>query len=139
MQATLRLLRSRDRTEAEIRTALLTKGFDDAEIGLVLSELAKYRYVDDSRVAERAVEKAARDQSGRLLVEHKLSLRGVSEDEIEKALADLPAETDLAEEAFWKHRKPGDTPARAAARLARKGFDEDTVRTIIERHFPEFD
>ena len=118
MQAALRLLRSRDRTEAEIRTALLSKGFEDAEIGLVLSELAKYCYIDDTRVAERAVEKAARDQSGRLLVEHKLTLRGVPEDEIEKALADMPDETELAEESFWKHRKPGDTPARAAARLS---------------------
>jgi regulatory protein len=138
MQAALRLLRSRDRTEAEIRTALSAKGFEDAEIGLVLVALTKYRYVDDSRVAERTVERASRDQSGRLLVEHKLSLRGVAEEEIVRALASLPEETDLAEEAFWKSRKPGDTPARAAARLARKGFDEDTVRTVIERHFPEF-
>lgn len=139
MQAALRLLRSRDRTEAEIRTALSTKGFEDAEIGLVLVELTKYRYVDDSRVAERTTEKAVRDQSGRLLVEHMLSLRGVPEEEIERALASLPLETDLAEQAFWKNRKPGDTPARAAARLARKGFDEDTIRSVIERHFPEFD
>jgi SOS response regulatory protein OraA/RecX len=105
----------------------------------VVDALLKLHYVNDARVAERAVERAAQNRDGRLLVEHRLTLRGVGQDEIDRALGSLPSEVDQAEAAFWSQRKPGDTPARAAARLARKGFDEDTVRTVIERHFPELE
>jgi regulatory protein len=139
MQAALRLLRARDRTEAELRLSLLTKGFKEPEVGLVLKTLAEARYVDDRRVAERVVEKSVLEASGHLLVEHRLRERGVGPDEAEGALGSLPDQAELAERAFWKLRKPGDTPARAASRLERKGFDEETVRAVIERHFPEFD
>ena len=140
MQAALRLLRARDRTEAEVRDSLSTKGFNEPEIGLVLSTLRVARYVDDARVAQRAVELASlEDPKGRLLLEGALKARGAQDAVIQEALANLANEDDLAEAAFQKCRKPGDTPARAAARLARKGFDEDTVRAVVERHFPEFD
>ena len=140
MQAALRLLRSRDRTEAELSDALSAKGFADPELGLVLQSLKAARYVDDVRIAERAVELATKqDPKGHLLVEQSLRDRGTDDEAISAALVQLDNETELAEAAFEKQRKPGDTPARAAARLARKGFDEDTVRTVIERHFPEFD
>lgn len=139
MQAALRLLRTRDRTEAELRLSLSTKGFKEPEVGLVLKSLEEARYVDDKRVAEREVEKAVLEASGHLLVEHKLQQRGVEEGRIDDALSNLPDQLALAEQAFWKNRKPGDTPARAAGRLARKGFDEDTIQAVVERHFPEFD
>lgn len=139
MQAALRLLRLRDRTEAELSDALSAKGFAEPELGHVLKTLRVARYVDDVRVAERAVELADRDPKGKALIEAGLASRGMSEEAIEAALEKLTDEADLAEAAFEKHRRPGDTPARAAARLARKGFDEDTVRMVIERHFPEFD
>jgi regulatory protein len=139
MQAALRLLRLRDRTEAELSEALAAKGFGEPELAQVLKTLRVARYVDDARIAERAVELAGRDSKGKALVEASLVKRGTSEEAIDAALEKLADETDLAESAFEKARKPDDTPARAAARLARKGFDEDTIRTIIERHFPEFD
>ena len=140
MQAALRLLRLRDRTEAELTAALSNKGFGDEAVGLVLKTLRDSHYVDDGRIAERAVEIAnKRDPKGRLLIEEGLKQRGASEDAISAALVQITDELQMAEDAFEKHRKPGDTPTRAAARLARKGFDEDTVRTVIERHFPEFD
>jgi SOS response regulatory protein OraA/RecX len=140
MEAALRQLRGRDRTESEVRQALGAKGFDQATIGLVLKTLAERRYVDDGRVAQRAVEVASKARpKGRELVEHELRARGIDEAEIERALAQAADDVELAESLFERHRKPGDSPARAAARLARQGFDEDTVRTVIERHFPEFD
>lgn len=139
MQAALRLLRSRDRTESELRTALLAKGFAEDQVDQALKTLKLARYVDDARIAERAVELASQDRTSAALIETKLRARGAGEEAIDHALANAPDQAELAEAAFWSARKPGDTPARAAARLARKGFDEDTVRAVIERHFPEFD
>jgi regulatory protein len=139
MQAALRMLRLRDRTEAELAQALTTRGFGEPELGLVLQTLRESRYVDDERIAERTVELSASDPKGRALLEQWLRSRGTDDGVVDQALEALADETTLAEASFEHHRKPGDTPARAAARLARKGFDEDTIRAVIERHFPEFD
>lgn len=139
MQAALRLLRSRDRTEAEIQEALASKGFPTEQVEQVLKTLKMARYVDDARIAERAVELATREHKGAGRVESDLQSRGAAQEAIDLAISSATNKDELAELAFWKTRKPGDTPGRAAARLARRGFDEDTVRAVIERHFPEFD
>ena len=138
MQAALRLLHLRDRTEAELAQALSTKGLMEPELGLVLRTLRELRYLDDERIASRAVERG--QLKGRALIEYELQQRGTEPEVTARATGALSeTETERAEAIFQQTRKPLDTPAKAAARLARKGFDEDIVRTVIERHFPEFD
>ncbi|HXH61837.1 MAG TPA: regulatory protein RecX [Fimbriimonadaceae bacterium] len=138
MRSALRLLRSRDRTEAEVRAHLASRGFTEEESGLVLASLKRSRFVDDARVADRAVEAAqGKRVKGRLLVEHELKVRGVEESAVEDALGAIPSgsEADRAESALRKRLKPGDTRQKSAGFLVRRGFDEDTVQEAIERVF----
>lgn len=137
MQAALRRLRTRDRTEAELRQHLSNKGFGEPEVGLVLKSLTDQRYLDDDRLAKRAVEVAKDKPKGRLLIEHELAARGAHEEAVEGAIADLGDELQSALNAL-NSRKP-DTPAKGAAFLQRRGFEEDTVRTALERVYGELD
>ena len=142
MRAALRLLRYRDRTAVEIREKLAQKGFGEPETELALVTLQNSGYVDDSRVADRAAEIALTDRpSGRLRLEHELRSRGTSEDEIERVIAEFdgPDEADRAETLLRRRMKPEDTPQKSASFLARKGFDEDAVQTVIERVYDRFE
>lgn len=142
MRTALRLLRQRDRTAHEIREKLTQKGFTEAESNLVLVTLQNSGYVDDSRVADRAAEIALTDRpAGKVKLEHELRARGASDHDIERVLAefDEPSETERAETLLKKKMKPHDTAQKSASFLARKGFDEEVVRTVIERVYDQFE
>jgi regulatory protein len=132
LQEALRLLRARDRTESEVRDRLLTKGFDEGDVGLVVKSLRDRRYLDDERVAMRAAELAGKGRpKGRRRLEAELLGRGAEESAIEKALGSLGDQLESALTAL--KLRPAKTPERDAAYLARLGFDEETVRAAIER------
>ena len=142
MRAALRLLRQRDRTAHEMREKLAQKGFGEAETDLALVTLQSAGYVDDSRVVDRAAEIALTQRpAGRLKLDQELRARGASEDDIERVCAefDVPRETERAEKLLNKRIKPGDSAEKSASFLARKGFEEEVVRTVIERVYEQFE
>lgn len=142
MRAALRLLRQRDRTAHEMREKLAQKGFGEAETNLALVTLQSAGYVDDSRVADRAAEIALTLRpAGRLKLEHELRARGASEDDIERVLAEFdgPSETERAEKLLKQRKKPDDSAEKSASFLTRKGFEEEVVRTVIERIYDQFE
>jgi len=142
LRTALRLLRHRDRTSQEIRAKLSDRGFSGSEIDLVLASLTRSGYIDDSRVADRAAERALHEHSvGRLKLEHDLRARGASDEQIERVLADFdePSETERAEQLLRNRMKPTDSPQKSAAFLVRRGFDEEVVRTVVERVYDDFE
>lgn len=136
LRTALRLLRHRDRTEEEVRRRLESKGTAEGVLELVLTTLKGARYLDDARLADRAAELARTDRPiGRLRLESELRGRGTDEESIDTALEpfDDVAEAERAEALLRSRLKPDDPVRKSAAYLARRGFDDEVVRTVIER------
>ena len=135
MRTALRLLRGRDLTEAEIFTRLLTKGFGEIESKAVVSSLLRQGYVSDARIVDRAVEKAVSDRpTGRLRLEMELKARGAKDAAIEHALVSVSPEQEraIAEREVRRIQSKGGSVSKAGTFLARRGFDTDTIETVLE-------
>lgn len=141
--AALRLLKARDRTRAHLARRLREKGFEPAVADAVLDRLEAVGLIDDRATAARLVEREVRrgGASARLL-HAKLFQAGVGRETAEgvvgEALAGVDAESVAEEEARrWLSRHAGLEPdaaaRRLASRLARRGFDGETVRGVVGR------
>jgi regulatory protein len=121
-----RALRTRERTVQELERRLAVKGVRRPERAEAIATLARAGLVDDARVASmRAASLAARGR-GDALIRWELERLGVAPELVERALAGLPPERKRAE-----HVVAGAGSAhRAAALLARRGFDADTVEAL---------
>lgn len=135
--AALRLLAVRERSRAELRTRLRTRGFHGDAIEAVLDRLAETGLQDDRRFAERYAEDSAGRGKAARLIQGELRGRGIDietaaaaatsspEDEYERALA--LARTKAA-------RMGGADAATKARRilgmLARRGYDAETCRRV---------
>jgi regulatory protein len=141
--AALRLLKARDRTPRDLARRLRDKGYEHGTVDAVIARLESVGLLDERATAERLVRAELRKApaSARLL-RAKLFAAGVPDDTASRVIADALAEIDAAEQAetlarAWLARRPGldaDTAARRlAARLARRGFDGETVRGVMGR------
>lgn len=141
--AALRLLKARDRTRTVLRRRLLDKGHEPAVVEAVLDRLEEVGLLDERASAERAVARELRKGAATArLLRQKLFTEGVSkeiaEQVIEDALRDVdPEEAAEAEARVWVRKHPGLDRTTAArrlmGRLARRGFDGEIVRTVVER------
>jgi regulatory protein len=126
-------LARRDLTAFELEQRLRRAGFDPAACTDALGRAASAGYLDDARVAlERARHLAERDLSD-AAIRAELLQRGVSEQELEAALAALAPEAERAER--LASRLGGGL--RAARALSRKGYPEDVVEHTLGRHVAE--
>ena len=135
----LKYLKVAERTEAELRSHLGSKGVseDDAErvIGLVVAR----KFVSDKRLAEREIELARGPKmAGREKTRARLLARGADESLVEEAARSYTdaEETENALRLVSKKYKTSDDPAKAARFLLGRGFGEETVRAVLERFFP---
>ncbi len=136
--AALKLLRTSDRTEAEVRRRLERSGTTPETIEAVLAYLRRRRFVDDERIVEREVQRAQGARPiGKERLRWELERRGAEPEAVERALADLSEEGEVAKAvALLKAKFGADAPLDKAARfLSRKGFDEEVVRRALELHF----
>lgn len=142
MEVAFRYLKGAEKTEAELRSHLVLKGVTPANVDRVAEYCLLKGYVDDARVAERAVELArTRVQVGKIKVGEALARRGVAEETILAALSTYSEEQELDSATAVLKRKlsPGDKPDKAARTLAAKGFSEDTVWAALEKCFPDLE
>lgn len=141
--AALRLLKARDRTPRDLARRLRDKGFEPATVDTVIARLEAVALLDERATAERLVRAELRKApaSARLL-RAKLFAAGVSDAIASRVITDALAELDPGEQAeslarAWLARRPGldaDTATRRlASRLARRGFDGETVRGVLNR------
>ena len=146
----LKLLASRLRTEAELRSDLLEQEFHPAAVERVILHLREVRLVDDVRFTHAFVHDARlRRALGRILLTRELRRRGVPQPIIEEALS---ASTRPEEERavalksaskflgrFRSSRKripPERQRTRTTQFLARRGFDWETIAGVIQELFP---
>ncbi|MCX7599662.1 MAG: RecX family transcriptional regulator [Armatimonadetes bacterium] len=144
-----RLLARRSRSRAEIRRYLKTKGFDQTTIETVLGQLERLGYVDDAAHSRAYAEQlVAQGRSGPRAVYAKLRQRGVAaevakaavddalsgmdQDAMAQRLAERRLRTLAALDVYTKRR-------RLYEYLARRGFDPDTISSVIARVVPADD
>jgi regulatory protein len=134
----LRLLAHRPRSAAELRTRMAGWGVDDVTAAGVVERLEALGHVDDARFAEAVAERRRAQGYGRLHTAAELARLAVAEPAARAALADIPDdELSQAERAVRRRFGPPPyddrTARRAAAFLARRGFDAEAVGAAIQR------
>jgi SOS response regulatory protein OraA/RecX len=125
----------RSHTAAELRRKLEAKAFSTTEIEDALSWAARYAGQSDAAVAERAADARKAQRFGQARIVAELEARGIPEAAAARAVhttrddEQQRAEAALAAAAS---RFAGEAE-KAAAWLARRGFDEDVVRRAVEK------
>jgi regulatory protein len=141
-KAALRLLGRRAYASAELRERLARKEHDVDAIETVISELTADGWLDDAAYGESiARQTIERRPAGERLLRRKLAERRIDDDLAERIVRRTLAEVDQLEAAIGygreRMRKLGwASPAavrRVGAALARRGFDEETVQTALDR------
>jgi len=134
----VRALARRDRTTAQIERLLAAKGAPSAKIQAAVRRLISLKYLDDVAFAARWVDRRlARMPMGRARIQDELLATGCPEHIV---LATLRAayrkvsEIDLAMQVVRKAEQvsSAQTRGRIARILNQRGFDEDTIETVME-------
>jgi regulatory protein len=122
-----RALRHRDRSRAQIAARLERAGVDAERTSRTLETLERVGYVDDARFAAARSAVLAERGFGDTAIRHDLEVSGVPPDAVADALAALPPEAERAKNVA---AQLGRTP-KTAARLARKGFAEESIELAL--------
>ncbi|TAK29372.1 MAG: hypothetical protein EPO21_21580 [Chloroflexota bacterium] len=143
LDAAVRYLSYRPRSEREVRMRLRRGNFAPEHVERVLETLRRYGYVDDAGFARYW--KEARDQfspRGSRLVAMELRQKGIDRDVIEDVVDDEQDD----EHAYTAARKKAqqlralpypDFRQRLGSYLARRGFDYDVISDVVQRLWRE--
>ena len=137
LQLAVRALARGDRTTAQIERLLATKGASPAQIRAVVRRLISLRYLDDEAFAARwADRRLARMPMGRARLQDELLATGCPEHIVQTTLRATyrrMSERDLAMQVVKMAGWAGSTQAlgRLARLLSQRGFDEDTIETVM--------
>lgn len=142
-QRALNLLSYRMHTEAEIVQKLQKHDIPDRNIELTIERLKKNGLLDDARFAEAWVENRKElHPRGRRALAFELKQRGVSPDIIEESLNQLDEEEMAYQAALkrsqrYKEMDWGDFRLKLTRFLSQRGFNYDTISTVITRLWEE--
>jgi len=128
-----------ERTADELVRHLVMRGIEPEDAQAVVTRLVELGYIADERVAGEAVQAAREGKPvGREKVRAKLLQRGIDEGVVEHAVGGLDHSSEV-ERALALATKLGTAagPAKTARYLAARGFDEEAVRDVLERLYPD--
>lgn len=130
----LHFLKFRSRSVFEIQKKLKEKKFDEKEIEKTIDVLKRNELLDDAKFAKMYVRDRNRFKpSGTYVLKMELKHLGVSEIDIENALADQDEE-ELARQALEaKHRYREADFAHQANFLQRRGFGMNIIIKILKK------
>lgn len=135
----LQALDRKERTVAEMGSWLRARGVGTEDVEDVVDRLVSTGVLDDSRYARRYAEDKRELKSwGSERIRAALRDRGVSDEDVEEALADCGGEQEL-ERAMEILRQRGETLAdalerqRALGALIRRGYDSEVAYEAIRR------
>ena len=137
LQLSVRALARSDRTTAQIERLLAAKGASPAQIRAPVRRLASLRYLDDVAFAARWVERRlARMPMGRGRLQEELLATGCPEHIVQATLRATyrkVREQDLALQVVRMAERATSvqTLGRLAKQLNQRGFDEDTIETVM--------
>ena len=124
LEAAMKYLALRERSEKEVRARLRRSCYDDETINRVLDTLGLHDLVSDSRFAEAWVHARSR-KYGKNRIAQELRMKGVDRQEAENALDTLSEEEEYrraVEQAKKLCRKFQNDPKKIAQSLTRKGY-----------------
>lgn len=138
----LRLLTVRARTRAELAEKLTTKGFPDAVVDSVLGRLADVGLVDDEDFAEQWVRsRQVNAGKGKRALATELRTKGVDDEVISAALADIDPDSERARAAQFvadklRRERLTDDDTKIARRLvgmlARRGYNQSMAFDVVK-------
>lgn len=137
----LRLLKTAERTVAELRAALLPK-YAETDVDATLAWLAARNLLSDDRVAEATMRlrTAERRAEGDQKLRQRLEAKGADDNAIQRALTDAPDEATRMRHALAaKFRPEAHERAKAGRFLLSRGFEEDAIDGALDRFFGETD
>jgi regulatory protein len=141
VEAAIRLLTRRPRSEREIRQRLREKGFDVPAIDAAVERLEGWRYLDDFEFARFWVEnRESHKPRGRRLLEQELRQKGIDRELITETidaagLDERAAALELGRSKLRTYSGLEDQTIRRrlGSYLARRGYDFGTVRATLDQ------
>ena len=136
----LRFLEHRERSSYEVRTHLVTKGFQEKEIEEELQYLEELHYVDDARYCSSYIRYGMSKGRGPVRLQFELREKGIDAGRIQEALGesfDSQTEKDAAMKQARKllDRSDGVADEKTTAKIGRKlaslGYHTDVIYGII--------
>ena len=133
----MRALARSDRTTAQIERLLAAKGASLSQIRTTVRRLVSLRYLDDAAFAVRwADRRLARMPMGRVRLQEELLATGCPEQIVLAAVRGTyrkVSEQDLAIQVVATAGRTSSTQTlgRIARLLSQRGFDEDTIETVM--------
>ena len=137
LQFAVRALARRDRTTAQIERLLSVKGASLSQVRAVVRRLTSLRYLDDVAFAERwADRRLVRLPMGHARLQEELLATGCPEHIVHATLRAVyrkTSERELAAQVVTMAGRDGSahTRSRIARLLNQRGFDEDTIETVM--------
>lgn len=142
-QNTLAYLSYRARTRQEIEQYLQKKDVPAEVIAPVLERLGQQGYLNDAEFGQMWVENRIRlNPKGKQALQYELKQKGIGNEEIEQALADLN-EDELAWQSVAKQLKRWQSLDEISFRkkitghLARRGFSYETIDAVFAKAWAE--
>ncbi|HEX9694843.1 MAG TPA: regulatory protein RecX [Actinomycetota bacterium] len=131
----LRMLTTRERSEAEVRQALRKRGHDAETIAVVVEEFRSKNLLSDTRFAEAfAAEAAERRGYGSAAIRMRLRTKGIAPDVAAQAATVSPEDEEARARVFAAKRArslashpPDVRYRRLAGALARRGYPAEIV------------
>ena len=138
-----RMLGARAKSAFELKQSLRRKGNDPDAIDWAINRLLELGLLNDTEYAAMAARSIIRAKpAGRRFIEAKLRLKGIDRQIITETLDEQLEGTDPYEEALKLGERfnrsitstlePEVRKRRLVGRLARRGFDHDVVRRVVE-------
>ncbi|MBE5743725.1 MAG: hypothetical protein E7358_03295 [Clostridiales bacterium] len=132
----LNLITTSIKTEREIISRLIKKGYLEEIAVETVEKLKNYGYIDDFDYANRYVS-TYKNTQGKRLIALKLKQKGVSQEDAEKAISTLENQSEQAYILAQKYMKNKVVDAKNLQKcykyLLSKGFDYDECKFAIEK------
>lgn len=124
-------LGARPRSESEMRTYLIGKGYAQDVIDATIEKLMSYGYIDDAEYCRIYID-TYKHKSGARKLEAELRAKGIARETIEEALESIDDQSEaamrLAEKYLSSHAPD---KRKLTAYLMSKGFDYDTIKSAL--------
>jgi regulatory protein len=139
-QASLRLLKYRDRSTREMRERLHRKGFDSSLIEMELAWLLEQRLLDDEKFVSVWIRhKLAISHKGKRLIAAELSAKGINSDLFRKVWTEYPEEESRSASEWARAHASGynllelyERRGRIRESLYRRGYSEEAIEKALK-------
>ena len=129
------LLLRRSCTRREARTRLGRRGIDEETVESLLLEAQEMGLLDD--VAYARLFAGSHEAWGDGRIAYELGHRGLSDEDIQAGLEEIPDEGERLRPLVASWRKGGLEERKIAARLYRRGFSGQAIRSACQEDFEE--